>query len=182
MAHSFDDLIRAYARHVDLPWEGGLSSSERVWILWYGQALERRVSSQIYQFETITRNSGRGWVEFDVGPLFGTWVAEHRYFTRLTKRPSEVTSILPAFATEAAEVIEAVAGYATANDVVVLKGIGSLFGLTSVSRLIEQIAPVVPGRLLVTFPGRYQAGAYSLLDARESWNYHATPIPPVSYL
>jgi hypothetical protein len=182
VAHSFDDLIRAYSRHVELPWEGGLSPSERVWILWYGQGLERRVSSQIHQFETITRNAGRGWIEIDVAPLFGSWIAGHKHFARLTKRPTELSSMLPAFAAAASEKIEEVLTHATSDDVVILTGIGSLFGLTSVSRLIERIAPLVPGRLLVTFPGRYQAGAYSLLDARESWNYHATPIPPVSYL
>ena len=182
VVHSFDDLMRAYSRHVALPWEADLTPVERVWILWYDHALERRVSAQFHQVEAATRKAGRGWREFDVAPLFGRWIAGHRHFERLAKRPTELTSVLAAFEAEAAaQITEATAAMAD-TDVFALSGIGSLFGLASVSRLIERTAPTVPGRLLVAFPGRYERGAYSLLDARESWNYHAVPIPPNTYV
>ena len=32
------------------------------------------------------------------------------------------------------------------------------------------------GRLLVFFPGSREGNVYKLLDAREGWNYLATPI------
>ena len=40
--------------------------------------------------------------------------------------------------------------------------------------------PLFPGRLLLGFPGKHNSGIYRLLDARDSWNYHAVPIPPDS--
>jgi hypothetical protein len=63
------------------------------------------------------------------------------------------------------------------DDILALAGAGALFGLTRISSLIEAVAPAIPGRLLVLFPGRYERGTYRLLDARDGWNYRATPIP-----
>jgi len=55
-------------------------------------------------------------------------------------------------------------------------GLGSLFGITSVSALIEAVAGNIRGRLLVFFPGHYEGNNYRLLDARDGWNYLAVPI------
>ena len=182
MGHSFDDLTRAYARHVALPWQAGLSPAERVWILWYDSALELRVAAQTHQFETATRAHGHGWSSLDLGSSFGRWIADQPYLDRLTRRPAELGPLLPAFAEHVASVVASAARPLTANDVLALSGLGALFGLASVSNLIERVAAAVPGRLLAIFPGSYTRGGYSLLDARESWNYHAIPIPPVSYI
>lgn len=146
-------------------------------MLWYDHSLERRVSAQIHLIETATRAAGHGWRFLDLAPLFGRWVVGHRHFKRLLARPAELATLLHTFETIAAE-----ARQTTSADVLALSGIGSLFGLASVSRIVETTAPEVAGRLLVAFPGRFERGAYSLLDARESWNYHAAPIPPQSYL
>ena len=151
-------------------------------MLWYDHSLERRVAAQFHLIETATREAGRGWRSLDIAPLFGQWIAGHRHFKRLIGRPAELATLLPDFEAAAAEAVIAEAKMATEKDVVALTGIGSLFGLASVSRIIERSAADVPGRLLVAFPGRFERGAYSLLDARESWNYHAAPIPPQSYL
>ena len=151
-------------------------------MLWYDHSIERRVAAQFHLIETATLGAGRGWRALDLAPLFGRWIAGHRHFNRLLRRPAELATLLSDFETAAADAIIAEAGQATANEVVALTGIGSMFGLASVSRIVERSAADVPGRLLVAFPGRYERGAYSLLDARESWNYHAAPIPPQSYL
>jgi hypothetical protein len=42
------------------------------------------------------------------------------------------------------------------------------------------IEDLVPGRLLVLFPGEYNEPQYRFLDARDGWNYLAVPIVPVS--
>jgi hypothetical protein len=63
------------------------------------------------------------------------------------------------------------------TDVVALDGCGSLFGVARVPALIGKLADEIPGRLLVTFPGKHVGGVYRLLDARDGWNYHATPFP-----
>ena len=54
-----------------------------------------------------------------------------------------------------------------------LLGVGSLFGLARVSTIVEGIKDVVPGRLLVFFPGEHhpENHTYRLLDARDGWNY-----------
>jgi hypothetical protein len=62
-------------------------------------------------------------------------------------------------------------------DILALLGSGGLFGLMRLSALIERVASAVPGRLLVFFPGRFEGNGYRLLDARDGWNYRATPIP-----
>ena len=63
------------------------------------------------------------------------------------------------------------------NSVVVLKGVGSLFGLLKVKEVVDRLAPQVNGRLLVFFPGSYDSNNnYRLLDAYDGWNYLAIPI------
>lgn len=59
-----------------------------------------------------------------------------------------------------------------------LLGCGGLFGLFSVSRLIQLVAEQVPGRLVAFFPGEYGAAhnSYRLLGAKDGRGYLATPI------
>jgi hypothetical protein len=66
----------------------------------------------------------------------------------------------------------------TANDVLALIGGGGLFGLHSVSTLIEQIESHIPGRLVIFFPGEHDArnNSYRLLGAKDGWGYLAVPI------
>ncbi|MCI0666938.1 MAG: DUF1788 domain-containing protein [Methylococcaceae bacterium] len=42
------------------------------------------------------------------------------------------------------------------NSVVAVKGVGSLFGLLKVKEVVDKLAPMVKGRLLVFFPGSYE--------------------------
>jgi hypothetical protein len=65
------------------------------------------------------------------------------------------------------------------NGVVGLLGAGALFGLgeaVKVSALLNAVNDAIPGRLLVFFPGEVEGSSYRLLDARDGWNYLATPI------
>ena len=62
--------------------------------------------------------------------------------------------------------------------VVALVGVGSLFSLYRVSRLLERVAPSIRGRLLVLFPGDRDGSNYRMLEAQDGWNYLATPIAP----
>jgi len=67
---------------------------------------------------------------------------------------------------------------ASADSVVALIGVGSLFGLARVSKVVEGIQDAVQGRLLVFFPGEHhpENHTYRLLDARDGWNYLAVPL------
>ena len=62
------------------------------------------------------------------------------------------------------------------NTVVALKGVGSLFGFLKVKDVVDKLAPMVGGRLLVFFPGSYENNNYRLLDGYDGWNYLAIPI------
>jgi hypothetical protein len=45
-----------------------------------------------------------------------------------------------------------------------------------VSSLIERVEDGVRGRLLVFFPGEYRHNVYRFMDARDGFNYMASPI------
>ena len=85
--------------------------------------------------------------------------------------------MLPEFAAHIGETVRRELGAMGPKDILALLGAGALFGLMRISTLTESVAPAIPGRLLVFFPGRYEGGSYRLLDARDGWNYRATPIP-----
>ena len=53
---------------------------------------------------------------------------------------------------------------------------GSLFGFLKVKEVVDKIAPMVKGRLLVFFPGSYENNNYRLLDAYDGWNYMAVTL------
>lgn len=66
----------------------------------------------------------------------------------------------------------------TSNDVLGLFGGGGLFGLHSVSTLVERIESHIPGRLVIFFPGEHDAknNSYRLLGAKDGWGYLAVPL------
>jgi hypothetical protein len=64
----------------------------------------------------------------------------------------------------------------TESTVVALMGVGALFGFVKVKDCIDRLAPRVPGRLVVFFPGSYESNNYRLLDGYDGWNYLAVPI------
>jgi hypothetical protein len=176
---SFDDIIEHYRRHISLPWRDDVPAAGRVWIAWYDKALERRVRGQMHEFEHATVTAKHGWRQLDLVPLFPAWMAAHEFFAALVDQPEELRSLLPEFEEHLISVLKEQLDAATSNDVVAVAGCGSLFGLVRVSTLITRVAPAIKGRMLVNFPGRHDANVYRLLDARDGWNYHAIPIPPV---
>jgi hypothetical protein len=178
---SFDQLIDAYRRHLQLPWATNLSDAERTWVLWYDPSLERRVAGYSIEFEQAARKAGYGWKQVDLAAIIANWLANNRHAERLMRRPNEVITLKSELMATVTQAIESEAAEIGNRDILALIGAGSLFGFASVASLMEAVAPKVKGRLLVAFPGRYETGRYRLLDARDSWNYHATPIPSTSY-
>jgi hypothetical protein len=83
---------------------------------------------------------------------------------------------LTEFTTHLVEHTRAQIAQASDNDVVAISGVGALFGVCSVSKVVEQAAPAVKGRLAVFFPGEVEDNNYRLLDARDGWNYMAHAI------
>ena len=44
------------------------------------------------------------------------------------------------------------------------------------TRFLKAVEPLIRGRVVVFFPGSHDQNTYRLLDARDGWNYMATPI------
>lgn len=151
-------------------------------MLWYGKEHERRVRGRLDEFQLAAEQAGRGWAELDLAPLFGEWVAAQHWFDGLCRRPGTLNTVIGQFETAVAErVRERLAG-STPNDILALTGVASLFGLIRSQTLLTAIAPAVPGRLLVTFPGAHRGGIYRLLDARDGFDYRAVPIPSTNVI
>jgi hypothetical protein len=172
-----DELLRHFGQQVTLPWRNDLAPDYRVWILHYEPSLERRIRGRMAEFEAIARRHGKGWTMLDLARMVGPWFAGHPLFEGLVEQPDELPGLLPEFTAHVGEAVRQKLGEMGPQDILAIAGAGALFGLARVSALIESVAPFVPGRLLVFFPGCHEGGAYRLLDARDGWNYRATPIP-----
>ncbi|NMM30394.1 MAG: DUF1788 domain-containing protein [Cellulomonas sp.] len=180
MSHA-SDLVDAYAAHLRLPWRAHLSPAERVWMLVYPPAEERRVRARLPQLEDVTDLAGHAWVEVDVTDAFGGWLARHEYADAFVADPTNLTSsLLDEFADEVASQVRAVLTGPDVNEgtVVAVVGTGALYPFMRASQLVEAVDRDVRGRLLVFFPGRHDGSthSYRLLDARDGFNYRAIAI------
>ena len=62
------------------------------------------------------------------------------------------------------------------DSVLAVYGVAGLYGFTRLHYVLQKIESHIRGRLVMFFPGAYDQNAYRLLDARDGWNYLATPI------
>lgn len=179
--NSVDDLLRAYKRQVATPWERALAPPQRVWIAIYDPALERRMRPRAGDFELATREAGYRWKLLDLTDAFARWMARQEYREAYFEEPEDMEFALALFKDDLVEQVrEALEAADVDQDTIVaLAGIGSLFGLTRTSAVIEAAAAAIRGRLLVFFPGHREGSNYRLLDARDGWNYLALPIEAV---
>jgi hypothetical protein len=175
-----DDLVASYRRFVQLPWPHNVAPVQRVWMAVYPPRYERRVRLNLPEFETATIAAGHGWEKIDITTSFERWMAAHEYAETYFQEPDLLESALPAFF---AALVEEVRGqleeHANPNGVVGLVGAGTLFGLgesVKVSALMNEVSPSIAGRLVIFFPGQHEHNTYRLLDARDGWDYLATPI------
>jgi hypothetical protein len=173
-------LIDRYADHISTPWPEGRSGIERVIFIVYAPAEELRLRVHIDELGRRTREAGHGWLHLDLTDAFPRWMAAHRYRDKYFRRPELMSGYregrLTEFTTDLVQTTCDRISAATPNDVVALSGMGTLFGVSSVSELVERCAPVVPGRLVVFFPGEVENHNYRLLDARDGWGYMAHAI------
>ena len=171
-----DQLVKKYTSFARLPWSNSIAGPERVWMLIYAHQDERRLRAKIGEFEIATKNAGHDWQLLDLTNCFGEWIAEQEYRESYFKNPADMSMVLDAFGKHAESVvIERLEG-ADENTVVGVMGLGSLFGLYSVSALLEGVNTEIKGRLLAFFPGVRDGTNYRLLDAKDGFNYMAIPI------
>jgi len=171
-------LIQSYASFISVPWRDDVAPAQRVIFCVYNESEERSLRSKIDEFELATREAGHDWAIFDITDSFAVWLASQRYAKSYFQNPNLLPTLLPKYLEFLVNQFAAFVqeNHIGANFVVAVMGVGSLFGLLKVKEVIEEMAPMVNGRLLVFFPGSYENNNYRLLDGYDGWNYLAVPI------
>jgi hypothetical protein len=174
-----EDIAERYGRHIATPWQRTIAGAQRVVMVVYDKELERTLRARKLAFETATREAGHDWFEVDLSDAFAEWMAADDYRDEYFSSPEDLQLKLDA------EFPEFVAGRirdilrkpeVTANSVVAVIGVGSLFGFARISQVLKKVEADIRGRLVVFFPGQFERSNYRLLDARDGWNYLAVPI------
>lgn len=171
-------LIHAYTKYISVPWRDDAAAAQRVIFCVYNENEELRLRAKIDEFEIATRQSGHDWAVFDLTHTFALWLASQRYAQSYFQKPHLLSTLLPkylAFITEEFETFLQEKG-AGEESVVAVKGVASLFGFLKVKEVVDKLAPMVKGRLLIFFPGSHENNNYRLLDGYDGWNYLAVPI------
>lgn len=183
MSSKVSKLANVYRQHLSVPWQAGLAAIQRVIFAVYDKSDELRLRAHIGEFELLTQQAGKQWLLLDVTNAFPLWMAaqEHRdaYFDSPEDLAGYQNGELDVFLFDLTAKLKAkIEAEAGPDTVVVLLGVGALFGLARVSSVVERIKDSVQGRLLVFFPGEHhpENHTYRLLDARDGWNYLAVPL------
>lgn len=176
-----DELTERYERHIGAPWLLNLAGAQRVIFAVYPKEDERRLRIKLRDFQQRTVAAGHLWRELDLTDAFPAWMAREEYRDEYFQSPEDLHALgkLDAdFANHCALLLRdaLTAPEVTDNTVVAVHGVGALFGFTRLHFILQKIESDIRGRLLVFFPGAYEQNAYRLLDARDGWNYLATPI------
>ncbi len=174
-----DRLLSNYKNHISIPWQR-VAPAQRVIFCIYSPGYERALRAKIDEFELVTIEAGYNWALFDLTDLFAEWLAGQRYANKYFQQPHLLQVLQPNFLAFIEKQFQDFLKRAAADDstVVALKGAGSLFGFQRIKEMIDKLAPLVSGRLLVYFPGTYENKNYRLLDAYDGWDYLSAPITP----
>lgn len=172
-----EDLAEKYARHIATPWQRTIAGSQRVIMLVYDKERERTLRERKGLFEEATRAAKHEWREADVTAAFARWLGGDEYAESYFEYPEDLTIRLEEeFPRVVADEIRSVLAQSGEETVVALFGVGSLFGLTRVSKVLNLVERDIQGRLLVFYPGQFENNKYRLLDATDGFNYMAVPI------
>ncbi len=171
-------LIASYEKFIAIPWRENAAAAQRVLFCVYDESDELRLRARIDEFEIATRQHGHRWVLFDLTDSFAEWLSGQKYAQRYFRQPEQLVTQYPRYL---AYIVDSFNRFieeqqVDASYVVAVKGVGSLFGFLKVKQVVDELAPLVPGRLLVFFPGSYEGNNYRLLDGYDGWNYLAVPI------
>lgn len=171
-------LLQAYNKYISIPWRDDAAAAQRVIFCVYDENEECTIRAKFDEFEIVTRQSGHDWAVFDLTDTFASWLKPQRYAVSYFQKPQLLSSFLPKYMDFIDQQFSQflVDHGANQNSVVVLKGVGSLFGFLKVKDVVDRLAPQVSGRMLVFFPGSYENNNYRLLDGYDGWNYLAVPI------
>lgn len=174
-----EQLAETYEHHIAMPWQQTISGAQRVIMIVYDKELERTLTARKNEFRIATEKAGHVWLEVDVSSTFAEWMAAEDYRDAYFGSPEDLQMKLEVEFSKfvAGRIREQLEKPEGGNDsVVAVFGVGSLFGFTRVSRVLQILEPAIKGRLTVFFPGSFDNNNYRLLDARDGWNYLAVPI------
>lgn len=171
-------LIQSYSTYISVPWRDDAAGAQRVIFCIYNETEERRLRAKVDEFEIVTRQAGHSWAMFDLTDTFAIWLASQRYAKSYYQKPHLLSTLLPKYLVFIADEFKTFLqkNEIGAESVVAINGVGSLFGFLKVKEVVDKLAPMVKGRLLVFFPGSYENNNYRLLDGYDGWNYLAVPI------
>lgn len=174
-----DDLAEQYERHISAPWQRNLAGAQRIIFVVYPKEDERRLLVKMKEFEHRTKAAGHGWREVDLTNTFPVWMAAEEYREEYFRHPEDLALKFDSEFADACAVRlreEILAGDDSDDNVLAVHGVAGLYGFTRLHFVLQKIESHIRGRLVVFFPGAYDQNAYRLLDARDGWNYLATPI------
>lgn len=171
-------LVKTYAQFISIPWRDDAAAAQRVVFCVYHETEERTLRTKIDEFELATRQAGHDWYLHDLTETFAEWLASQRYAKSYFEKPSLLATIYPRYLEHLASDFERRKSEldSPSNSVIAISGVGSLFGLLKVKDVVDRLAPMVSGRLVIFFPGSYEDNNYRLLDGYDGWNYLAVPI------
>ncbi len=173
-------LLDNYAKYIALPWQKELAPAQRVIFCVYNEQDELRFRLKLDEFQLKTEQSMHNWLAIDVSKTFTSWLSKQKYKIKYFENPKLIEPAIKLFEKYLQnEVTEQISDAGIdENTVVAVHGVGALFGQVKIKQLVELIAPKVPGRLLIFFPGTYENDNYRLLNAYDGWNYLAVTITP----
>lgn len=171
-------LLDSYAKFIAVPWRDDAAAAQRVIFCVYNENDELRLRARVEEFGLSTRQAGHEWSVFDLTDTFADWLSGQKYAESYFQKPDLLSTLLPKYLTYMAHQFSIFLDEngVDNNSVVALKGVGSLFGLLKVKLVVDKLAPLVKGRLVVFFPGTFENNNYRLLDGYDGWNYLAVAI------
>jgi hypothetical protein len=174
-----DQLASVFGDHVGVGWPASSSGAQRIIMLVYDPNDERMLRKNLALFAHAAFSHQYAWHNVDLTSSFADWLGAHRYREEYFREPVMLLAgANERFTKFAAELILRALNRPehTAGEIVGLIGAGSIFGVASLSDVLSRVEHAIRGRLVVFFPGRCRDGHYRLLDARDSWDYHAVAI------
>lgn len=170
-------LAKKFEDHISLPWQHNLAAAEKTIFVVYPKEDERRLRAKRELFHQASLKAGHFWHEVLLDTAFPDWMASQDYAEDYFAFPEDIRQKLEIdFANYLADRIGEALSNAGEDDALGLFGVGTVFGLTHVSSILQRLENAIKGRLIVFFPGSHEKNKYSLLDARDGWGYMAYPI------
>lgn len=167
-------IVENYENHIGIPWRDA-AAAQRVIFCVYNPMDELKLRTKIPEFELATSKQKHKWLHFDLTETFAEWLGSQKYAKSYFVKPQLLSSVLNRYGDFIEKNCHAFLqdNHIDDNTVLALSGVGALFGCIKIKDLVDRIAPLVPGRLLVFFPGSYENNNFRLLDGYDGWNYHA---------